>query len=384
MLKFLPLLWSNLRRRRLRLFFTLASIVVAFLLFGLLQALQMAFTGNIDLAGKDRLITQNKLTIIQPMPVNYVARIAAVEGVRDAVGHIWFGGFYQDERNQIVSIVTHTDNFFDVYPEMVVSDEGKRAWVTDRTGALVGRALASRFGWKVGDRIPLRSAFYFQSNGSSSWDLNVSAIFDVPNGDTNALYFHYDYLNEGRREGAAGVNWIPMRVDDPAQSPAIARTIDTMFANSSAETKTSTEQAFAQGFANQMGNIAAIVAAVATAVFFTMLLVTANTMAQSVRERTSELAVMKTMGFSSTLVTSLVLAEALLITILGGAIGLLLASVIAKGAAAALEQFLPFFDVPTQTYVIGVGVMLALGLLSGALPAVQAFRLKIVDALRKA
>jgi putative ABC transport system permease protein len=384
MFKFLPLLWSNLRRRRLRLFFTLASIVVAFLLFGLLEALRMAFTGNIDLAGKDRLITQNKLTIIQPMPVNYVARIEAVEGVRQAVGHIWFGGFYQDERNQIVSIVTHTDDFFDVYPEIVVSDEAKRAWPADRTGALVGRALATRFGWKVGDRIPLRSAFYFQNNGSSTWDLNVSAIFDVPNGDTNALYFQYDYLNEGRRDGAVGVNWIAMRVDDPAQSPAIARKIDTMFANSNAETKTSTEQAFAQGFANQMGNIAAIVAAVATAVFFTMLLVTANTMAQSVRERTSELAVMKTMGFSSARVTSLVLAEALLITILGGALGLLLASVVAKGASAALEQFLPFFDVPPQTYLVGAGVMLALGLLSGALPAVQAFRLKIVDALRKA
>lgn len=383
-MKYLSLLWANLRRKPLRTSLTLASIVVAFLLFGVLQTMRAALTGGADLAGIDRLITINKVSLVNPLPQAYLNRARGVEGIRVAMSQDWFGGVYQEDRNQIVAMTADPKLFFEVYPEYKLPEDQKAAWQADRTAAIVGPVIAERFGWKVGDTIPVRSNIYTKTDGSSTWDMKIVGIYETTNGDNQSLYFQYDYLNESRSFGRDSIGMIVLRIQDPDRSAAIASTVDALFANSATETKTSTEKAFIQGFANQMGNIGAIVTAVALAVFFTMLLVIANTMGQSVRERTNELAVMKTLGFSSAQVTMMVLAEALLLTLIGAAIGLGLAGGAATGIGEMLQQFFPSLGMPPSTYIIGAGIAVVLGILAAILPCMQAWQLKIVDALRKA
>lgn len=387
MFKYLPLLWANLRRRRLRTALTIASVTVAFLLFGLVKALQFALTGGVELAGQDRLMTMHKVSMIQPLPLNYLRRIEAVDGVRSATSMNWFGGYFQDERNQVFSYpVLNEEQLFEVYPEMLLDDAAKKDWLGDRTGALIGTSLAQRFGWKVGDAVPLRSGIFFKKDGTNTWDLKISGIYDFKEGlgDTTGIYMHYDYFNEAREAGRDTIGWVALRLDDANRADEVARTVDALFANSSTETKTATEKAFAKSFANQMGNIGTIVTVIVTAVFFTILLVAANTMGQSVRERTNEIAVMKTLGFSSLSVTLLVLGEALLITALGGGLGMLLAGGAAKGMSESMKQYLPFMHIPGDAYVLGAVCIVVLGLLAGVLPCIQAWQLKIVDALRRA
>ena len=377
------LLWANLGRKRSRMILTLASITVAFILFSLVEALQYALVGGVDLAGQDRLMSMHKVSFTQPLPRNYLERVRAVEGVRSAISLNWFGGYYKDERTQVFSYpVLGEEALHDVYPEIVVEPAQMNSWMTERTGALIGRAMADTMGWKVGDVIPIRSAIYFKKDGTNTWDMKIIGIFDNPNGDTNGLYFHFDYFNESILN-QDNIGWIGLRLKDKNQAAQVAAKIDSMFANSSAETKTSTEKAFVQSFANQMGNISSIVTVIVVAVFFTMLLVTANSMAQSVRERTSEIGVMKTLGFSSARVTGLVLAESLLITFIGGLLGMLLGTLAVKGVAHAVKQFLPLMSVPPSAYLLGLICMTILGVISGALPGWQAWQLRITDALRR-
>ena len=383
-MKYLPLLWSSLQRKRLRTWLTLASIIVAFLLFGILQTMRMALTGGAELAGADRLVTIHKVSLIQPMPESYLTRVRALDGVRAASSHDWFGGVYQEDRNQVVAIAVDQETFFEVYSEYTLPEDQKRAWLADRTGAIVGSSLASRFGWKVGDSIPLRSNIFNNSDGTRVWQMTISGIYQSTNGDNQSLYFHHEYLDESRTFNRDLIGWMVVRLNDPNQAADVANRIDALFANSSTETKTSTEKAFAQGWANQMGNIGAIVTAVASAVFFTMLLVIANTMGQSVRERTNELAVMKTLGFSSFAVTAMVIGEALLLTLLGAGIGLALAFFAATGLAKMMSQFFPMIGMPPDTFVLGIGIAVLLGAIASALPSAQAWQLRIVDALRRA
>lgn len=383
MFKYLPLLWANLRRKPLRTGLTLASIIVAFLLFGLMQTFRSALTGSPELAGVDRLVTMSKVSIIQPLPQAYLTRISGVAGVKVASSHDWFGGIYKDDRNQIAAMAVEPKKFFDLYTEYQLPPEQKEAWIKDRGSAIVGSVIAERFGWKVGDTVPLRSNIYTKTDGGNTWPLKVAGIYTATNGDNQSIYLHYEYFNEARAQGRDSIGWVVMRIAEPDRSADIARTVDAMFLNSSNETKTATEKAFIQGFANQMGNIGALLTAIATAVFFTMLLVTANTMGQSIRERLNEIAVMKTLGFSSFGVTAMVVGEALLVTLIGGAIGLGLAALLAKGLGTALQQFFPVLGMPASAYVVGGILIVVLGGLAAALPSVQAGRLKIVDALRK-
>jgi len=385
MFKHLPLLWANLGRKKLRTGLTLASIIVAFLLFGLMQTLRVALTGSPELAGVDRLVTIHKIAIIQPLPESYLNRIRAVDGVKVACSHDWFGGVYQDDRNQLPAIAVDVPTFFQVYPEYSLPPEQKEQWLRDRTGVIVGKLVAQRFGWKVGDTIPLRSNIWVQEDGTNTWPMKVIGIYDAGNGDNQSLYFHHEYLDESRGGGVSRgtIGWVVMRVQDPARSADVARAVDALFANSSTETKTATEKAFIQGFANQMGNIGALLTAIATAVFFTMLLVTANTMGQSIRERLNEIGVMKTLGYSNFSVTALVLGEAVLVTALGGVIGLGLAALFATAIGSAVAQFFPVLGMPPSTYAIGAVLIVVLGGIAAALPCVQAGQLKIVDALRK-
>jgi putative ABC transport system permease protein len=384
MFKYLPLLWANLGRKRLRTSLTIASIVVAFLLFGLMQTLRVALTGSPDLAGVDRLMTLHKISIVQSFPLSYLNRIRAVDGVKAATTSNWFGGIYQDERNQIGTFGVDVPSFLEVYDDYTLRPEERDAWLKDRTGAIVGKLLAERFNWKVGDTIPMRSNIWTQKDGGGNvWPMKIVGIFDATNGDNQSIYFHYDYLNESRAQIKDEIGMVVIKVADPARSEQIARAVDALFANSSYETKTATEKAFVQGFANQMGNIGKLLTMVAAAVFFTMLLVTANTMAQSIRERINEIGVLKTLGFSGGGVTMMIIGEAILVTALGGYIGLALAALVGEGMGKALAQFFPVLGMPSWTWAAGTALILILGGIAAALPCAQASRLKIVDALRK-
>jgi putative ABC transport system permease protein len=386
MTKFLPLLFSNFRRKRLRTLFTLLSIGVAFVLFAYLAAIRSAFAFGIEIAGQDRLLSLNKVSIIQPLPLAYRARIEQVPGVKAVTHAGWFGAVYQDAAKNFQGVGQFPvvpEEYLAMYPEFQLSDAERKAWFDDRQGVIVGKTTAERFGFKVGDRIPLQAA-WTKKDGSRVWEFNVRGIYTAKDKavDTTQFLFHYAYLDEARARGAGTIGWYIIRVADPKNSGDVAKRIDALFENSSAETSTSTEKAFMQSFAKQMGDIGAIITGILSAVFFTMLLVAGNTMAQSVRERTNELAVLKTLGFSGPQVLALVLGESFLLALLGGGIGFALGYFFVSFGDPT-HGALPIFFIPTGQIALGIGLILLLGLLTGALPAFQAMRLRIVDALRR-
>ncbi len=383
-MKYLPLVWKNLSRRKTRTTFTVLSIVVAFTLFGVLAALNVAFSIGVDLAGNDRLIVTHKVSIIQLLPESYNARLEAMPGVVDVLHQTYFGGIYQKPSNFFMQMPVRPDKQLSLYPEYVLPEDQKRAWLSDRTCAIAGRQTAGRFGWKVGDRIPIQATIWRKRDGSSNWEFNLCGIFDGDKKgvDTTGFFFHYDYFDEARQFGQGNVGWYVIRIADPAHAPDIAGRIDAEFANSAAETKTTTEKAFLQAFAQQVGDIGAIIRGIVTAVFFTILLVAANTMAQSVRERTSELAVLKTLGFSDGLVLVLVLVESCAMALAGGAAGLGLAWLLTQSGDPTGGLF-PAWFLPRAEIVRGTLFALGLGLVAGMWPALQAMRLRIVDALRR-
>jgi putative ABC transport system permease protein len=386
MLKFLPLFFGGLRRKPIRTTLTTASIVVAFLLFGLLKTMEGALSLAADLAGVDRLATMHKVSMIQTFPISYVNRIRGVDGVLEVTPFTWLGGTYQNERNQIAAQGTDPESFFRVYPEYALPPEQRADWLADRGSMIAGKAVAARFGWKVGDTVPIRSAFYRKGDGGDTWDMRLAGIYEATNGDSGSVFFHIDYVNESLapNNGARDViMFIVMKIANPDNAQQVSAAVDALFANSPAETKTATERAFIQGYANMIGDIGTIVTAVASAVFFTMLLVTGNTMAQSVRERTNEMAVLKTLGYSKGVVAGLVLTESFVITAIGGALGLGLAALAADSMAATLAQYFPVIGVPSSTYVVGAVLIVVLSVLAAALPSAEAWRLRITDALRK-
>lgn len=384
-MKFFPLIWSNLKRKKVRTAFTLLSILVAFILFGYLSAIRMAFTAGVEMSGADRLMVTHRVSIIQPLPVAYKDRIAMVPGVKEVTHANWFGGIYQDPKNFFGQMAVDAETYLDLYPELVLPAEQKKAWLADRQGAIVGRTTAERFGWKVGDKIPIQGTIYRHPDGSNGWEFNLDGIYDgrEKSTDTSGFFFHYDYLKEATGGTLGLVGWYIIRIDDPARAPDVARRTDALFANSPYETKTQSEKAVAQSFADQVGNIGQIMRAILAAVFFTILLVAGNTMAQSVRERTSELAVLKTLGFGNGQVLGLVLAESCLLAVLGGALGLAIGWALITAGGDPTHGQLPVFYFPPPDIAIGVGLTLLLGLVTGLLPAVQAMRLRIVDALRR-
>ncbi len=386
-MKFLHLIWCNLKRKKLRTSLTLLSILVAFILFGFLSAIQQALVGGVEMAGADRLIVRHKVSIIQMLPESYQARMDRIPGVDFATHQTWFGGIYQDPKNFFMQNPVEPEEFLRMFPEFILPPEQKEAWLKTRTGAIVGRNTAERFHWKIGDQVPIQSTIWSTAAGNRTWEFDIVGIYDgVKKGtDTTALFFRYDYFDENRRQnwGKGLVGWYTIRLKDPAQAAEIAKRVDEEFANSSAETKTEPERAFIQAWASQIGNIVLIVAAILGAVFFTILLVTGNTMAQAVRERTGELGVLKAIGFTNGQIVGLVLAESCLLTVLGGTLGLGLASLIMPVLAQKLSSLLPMFFFPTRDLFIGLGLSVALGLVTGLFPALQAMRLRVADALRR-
>ena len=382
-MKFLPLIWKNVWRRKFRTTFTLLSIFVAFLLFGLLMTIRAAFSLGVEIAGLDRLILIHKVSLIMPLPYSYLGRLQTTPGVELATHQTWFNGIYQEPANFFANIAVEPEKFLKIYPEFRVPPDQVNAWLADRQGAIVGRDLAQRFGWKVGDRIPLIGTIWQPKQGQV-WDFNLRGIYDADEGiDKTQFFFRYDYLDENRAEGEGLVGWYVVKIADPSQAVALSRTFDEMFANSSAETKTTTEKGFIEGFAKQIGDIGAIMIAISSVVLFMFGLVAASTMAQSVRERTSELAVLKTLGFSGATILALVLAESLSIVIVGGGLGLAVAWLFVQQGDPT-GGLLPIFSLPPRDVVLGVALMLAMGLLAGAAPALGAMRLRITDALRRA
>lgn len=382
-MKYLHLIWAALFRSKTRTFLTLLSVVAAFLLFGMLDAVRMSFNASSNLAGYNRLVVASRLSITQMLPLRLESEIERVPGVRKAVRMAWFGGIYQDQKNFFPNMSTGP-GFFDLYPEYEISPAHVKAFESTRNGAVVGEALAQRYGWKIGDTIPLQATI-FPTKGSNNWEFKLVGTFRLKDqkrrGEENSLYFNWDYFNEANDYVKERVGWWMVKLDDPKQADRVAQAIDRLSENSDHETKTQTEQAFNQAFVKQFADIGMIVTSIMGAVFFTLLLLTGNTMAQAVRERIPELAVLKTIGFTNRSVLGLVLAESVLLVGLGGAIGLVLASFMIALLSANSNGMIQLDTVPGQTWAIGIALMLAIGLVVGLLPALRAMRLNIVDAL---
>ena len=383
-MKFLPLIWKNIWRRKFRTTFTLLSIFIAFVLFGILMTIRYSFSFGVEIAGADRLVLIHKISLIMPLPVSYQARLQQVPGVQLASHQTWFGGIYQDPSNFFANIAVVPEPFLKIYPEFVLPPDQLKGWLDDRQGAIIGRDLATRFGWKIGDRVPLTAPIWLPKGGGTTWEFNIRGIYDGGDMvDKTQMFFRYDYLDENRIQGEGQVGWYVVKIADPSKAVELAHSFDEMFANSSAETKTTTEKGFVEGFAKQIGDIGSIMIAISSTVLFMFGLVAASTMAQSVRERTSELAVLKTLGVSETSILGLVLTESLFIAFTGGLLGLGLAWLFVQGGDPT-RGMLPIFVLPARDVAIGVGLMAVMGLVAGVMPAIAAMRLKITDALRRA
>jgi len=380
-MKYLPFIFRNLFRKKTRTILTVGSIAVALFLFGLLVAIETALNAGVDVAGADRLIVRNKTSLIMPLPLSYQERLRQIDHVTEVTFATWFGGVYQDQKNFFPQFAIDTETYRRVFPEFRIPDDQWRAFLADREGAVVGLLTAERFGWKLGDRIPIQGTIW-----SGTWDFNIRAIYEGSRqGDDESMFwFQWKYLEERRQASFGGgtVGWYTVKIDDSDNAVTVSREIDERFANSAWETSTETEQAFAAGFAKQIGNIRMLILSIGAVVLFTLLLVTGNTMAMAVRERVPELGVLKTLGFGDTAVLLLVLAEALAIALVGGAIGVGLAKLFTMGGDPT-GGMLPVFFISGAQMASGIAIALFVGLAAGTIPAVMAMKLRIVDALRR-
>jgi len=378
-MKFFRLVFAQLLRKKVRTTLTIGSFAVALFLYGLLVAIRIAFVGGADVAGVDRLAVINKTSLIMPLPFSYRDRIARIPGVTGVTFATWFGGVYQDEKNFFAQYAVDKDTWFDIYSDYIVPKDQRDTFMRDRQACLVGKSLAKRFGLKVGDRLPLRGTIW-----TGTWEFNVAGIYEGnrPEVDTSGMLFRYDYLEERRQFAKGTVGWYVVQLANPDDAVRVTKKIDDDFANSPFETFTQTEKAFAMFFVKQMGNIEFLVIVIGSVVFFTLLLVTGNTMAIAVRERTGELAVLKTVGFPDLGVLGLILAESVLIAGQGGLIGLVLAKLFTLGGGP-VSGVLGTFYLPWGSLGLGFALALGVGVVAGLLPGVAAMKLRVVDALRR-
>jgi len=384
-MKYFHLVWAALFRRKVRTILTLLSVLAAFLLFGLLESVRSAFDVDGQSAvGASRLITVSKVGFIVALPKKLLPRIEAMPGVARVSYQNWFGGIYRDPKNFFASEAI-PDSFLDIYPEMHLSPEQRHAFQNTRTGAIAGEALARKFNWKLGERIPLQASGFPQKNGSNTWTFELVGIYRVADpklkSEENELFFNWDYFDLARQTGNDTVGWYVLKVADRMRADRIAQQIDALTANSDHETRTQSEQAFNAALLGQFANIGLIVGSIMGAVFFTLVILTGNTMAQAVRERKLELAILKTLGFSGRTVLTLVLAESVLLLLIGGAVGLVLASVAVFGVRAAVGNDVPMLPVAGPTWLRGIELAIVIGLVVGFMPALRGMRLRIIDAL---
>ena len=384
-MKYLHLVWAALFRRKTRTIFTLISVLAAFLLFGLLDSVHSAFSGAANtVAGVDRLITISKISFTVSLPKSLLPRIQAISNVKEVAYANWFGGIYQEPKNFFPNEAV-SDNFFDVYSEFVLPPEQREAFRKTRSGAVVGAELAKKFGWNVGDKIPLQATIFPQKGGQNTWTFDLVGIYHIADpkqrAQEGAMFFNWDYFDEARQFGNGHIGWYIERLGDRNAADQVAKSIDALSANSDHETKTQTENAFNVAFVSQFADIGLIVGAIMAAVFFTLILLTGNTMAQAVRERIPELAVLKTIGFSNKSVLGLVLAESTLLIVLGGVLGLAIAAIVVSVIKASLGSGIPMAPVDLWTWERAIALMLGIGFVIGLLPALRGMRLRIVDAL---
>ena len=384
-MKYLQLVWAALMRHKTRTLFTLLSVAAAFLLFGLLDSVRGAFAGaSNNVAGLNRLVTVSKISFTVQLPKSLLERIQAVPGVADVTYANWFGGIYQEQKNFFPNQAV-AGNYLDLFPEWQISPSERAAFRNTRTGAVVGAALARKFHWKIGDKIPLQGTIFPQKGGSNLWVLDLVGIYRVPDpqqrSQENALLFNWDYFDEARQFGNGNIGWYVIKVADPKNADRVAQAVDALSVNSDHETKTQSEHAFQLAFVSQFGDIGLIVGAIMAAVFFTLILLTGNTMAQAVRERIPELAILKTIGFTSGSVLGLLLAEAVLLLLLGGVIGVLVAGLVANGLQLSMGISLPPIVTSVMVWTRALVVMVVIGVIVGAMPAYRGLRLRVVDAL---
>jgi putative ABC transport system permease protein len=371
---------ANLFRRKTQLMLTISMFAISLLLFGFLMIIHMAFGGSVNLAGVDRLVIINRTSIIQPLPLAYRDRMMRIPGVKDVTHFNWFGGVYQDPKNFFGQFAIDVEHQRQMFPEFQVPDDQWQTFLKDRTGAVAGAGLIKRFGWKVGDRIPIQGTFL-----PGTWEFTLDGIYHVNGkvGDENQFWFQWDYFEEKVPDRYKSmVGWYYVKVANPDDSARVAKAIDDEFANSAYETHTDTERAFAAGWVKQLGNVELIILIVGAIVFVTLLLVTGNIMGMAVRQRTAELGVMKAIGFSDFFVMIFVLIESMLVAVVGGGIGLGLAKLITLGGDPT-GGFLPIFHMPVNAFPWGMGAALAVGVISALWPAKVAMRLRVVDALRR-
>jgi putative ABC transport system permease protein len=383
-MKYFPLVWATLWRKKTRTIFTLLSVVIAFLLFGVLETVDYAFSNpSAGATGADKLITTNKYSITLPLPFAATQQIRSVPGVEEVTWITWFGGYYQESKNFIFVLPIDTDTYFNLHKdEFIVSDAEMRAFRDTRTGGLANAALMKKFGWKIGDKVPLHSTIWTQKNGSLDWTFDIVGTFDVKDPtqasqQASSFLFHYELFDEGRSFGKGSIGWFEERVTDPSQASDVAHRIDALFANSSDETKTQPAKDFAMAFMKQLGDVGFVLRAILGAVFFTLLFLTGNTMMQSVRERVPELAVLKTLGFGDITVLGLVIAESLLLCVVAALIGLALSF----AALPIVKMGLQGVELSPRALLPGIGVAVLLAFIVGLPPALRAMRLTIVDAL---
>jgi putative ABC transport system permease protein len=380
-MKYFMLIWAGLWRKKARTIFTMLSVIVAFLLFGLLQGINFGFSNVLANLDVDRLFISNKYSMVEGMPIANANRIARVEGVINISHLTYFGGFYQDSRNSIGVFAADVPALFKLYKnQFKIPQEQIDAMRTTRTGALITSALAKQYGWQIGDKVPIGTSIWTKKDGRNDYQFDIVGIFDIEGtGATgpNSFYINFDYFDEARRFGNGVVHYFIVGVDDPHHADDVSKRIDALFANSSDETKTQTEQAFAASQLKQMGDINFIVNSIVGAVLFTLLFLTGNTMMQSMRERIPELAVLKTLGFTDGAVSTFVLFESILLCAASALIGLGLARLAFFGITKVFGNL----SMPTTVIAIGVGLAVTLALVSGLPAAIRAKRLNIVDAL---
>ena len=382
-MKFSRLILANLFRKKVRLLLTIGSFAVALFLFAFLGVVDDAFSRGADVAGADRLMIINRTSIINTLPLSYRDQILRIPGVKYITHDNWFGGVYQDEKNFFPQFVIDPENQRQVYPELVVPDDQWNNFLKDRNGAIVGAATMKRFGWKIGDRVPIKTTLY--GLAGTAWDFNIDGVYHGKDAkaDETQFWFQWDAFEERVPERLKGqIGWYILRVDNPDDSVRIAKAIDNMFMNSPNETRTQTESAFAASWVKQFGNIKFLIVSIGTIVFFTLLLVTGNTMASSVRERTPELAILKAIGFSDRAVLGFVLGESLVVALFG-CVGLLLAWMAIPILSRAMAGMLPTLLLSPQVLMSGVIAAFAVGVASAILPGIGAMRMRVVDALRR-
>ncbi len=382
-MKFSSLIFANLLRKKARLILTVGSFAIALFLFAFLAVVRAAFNQQADVASADRLISRNRISLSEPLPLSYHEKIARISGAA-AVSHSnWFGGIYQDEKNFFPQFVIDPENQRQVMPELIVPDDQWQSFLHDRQGAIVGAKTAKRFGWKVGDRIPIQNNRY---GPTATWDFNIDGIYHSknPDGDETQFWLQWDYFEEKVPQDFKGsVGWYTVKLNNPDDALRVSSAIDEMFDNSAYETKTETESSFAASFVKQFGNIEGLIMIIGSVVFFTLLLVTGNTMAIAVRERTGELAVLKAIGFSDRAVLFFVLAESLLIALIGGLLGLGLSALAIPALGSALSGILPPLNLSLTVLSLGLVVALVIGAAGGIVPGIGAMRMRVITALRR-